>query len=24
VSLLGFVGWLWIIPRVAPISWARA
>ena len=22
VSLLGFVAWLWIVPRVAPICWA--
>jgi len=23
VSALGFVGWVWILPRVAPIDWSR-
>jgi MFS family permease len=24
VSLLGFVAWMWIVPKVAPIAWASA
>jgi MFS family permease len=24
VSLMGFVAWLWIVPRVAPINWANS
>jgi MFS family permease len=24
VSLMGFAAWLWIVPRVVPISWANA
>jgi hypothetical protein len=24
INVLGLIGWLWILPRIAPLSWARA
>ena len=23
ISLLGFIAWVWIIPKVAPVAWSR-